>query len=633
MTQAEGNSGSSTFVFTVTRSGSTTGTTNVNWATAPSGGTTAGTGTCSGSEDYITASGSHSFTAGQTTKTISVTVCGNTTVEADEIFVVNLSAVTGGTISDAQGAGTITNDDAAAATLAINDVTQAEGNSGSSTFVFTVTRSGSTTGTTNVNWATAPSGGTTAGTGTCSGSEDYITASGSHSFTAGQTTKTISVTVCGNTTVEADEIFVVNLSAVTGGTISDAQGAGTITNDDAAAATLAINDVTQAEGNSGSSTFVFTVTRSGSTTGTTNVNWATAPSGGTTAGTGTCSGSEDYITASGSHSFTAGQTTKTISVTVCGNTTVEADEIFVVNLSAVTGGTISDAQGAGTITNDDAAPTVKIVFMRYTGGDFEIWVMNQDGTGQTALTSNSSFDGYPTWSADHTKLAFTSTRDGNNEIYTMNADGSNVVRRTNNSSSDMSPTWSPDGTKIAFTTNRDGNNEIYTMTVGATGLGTAVTRRTNNSSSDVTPQWSPTSAGTVAFSTNRDGNYEIYTMNVSGSGLGTSVIRRTNNSGSDDLPNWSPDGTKLAWSTDRNGNDEIYTMTIGASGLGTSVIRRTNHSASDTAPLWSPDGSRIWFTTNRTGNYEVYRMDIAATGVGTNLANLTNNSAFDTTSN
>ena len=625
VTQAEGNSGTSTFSFTVTRSGSTTGTTNVNFATAAVSATAGAS--CAVGVDYVTTSGSLSFTAGQTTKTISVTVCGDTTVEPNETFNVNLSGVTGGTITDAQGVGTITNDDVAPATLAINDVTQAEGNSGTSTFSFTVTRSGSTTGTTNVNFATAAVSATAGAS--CAVGVDYVTTSGSLSFTAGQTTKTISVTVCGDTAVEPNETFNVNLSGVTGGTITDAQGVGTITNDDVAPATLAISDVTQAEGNSGTSTFSFTVTRSGSTTGTTNVNFATAAVSAT-AGAG-CAVGVDYVTTSGSLSFTAGQTTKTISVTVCGDTAVEPNETFNVNLSGVTGGTITDAQGVGTITNDDVAP--KIIFMRSTGGDFEIYVMNQDGTGQTAITSNSAFDGWPSWSPDHTRIAFVSDRDGNNEIYTMNADGSNVVRRTNSSSDDMSPTWSPDGTKVAWSTNRDGNYEIYTMTVGASGLGTAVTRRTNASGSDVTPEWSPTSAATIAWSTNRDGNYEIYTMDVSGSGLGTSVIRRTNNSSSDNVPAWSPDGTKLVWSTNRDGNYEIYTMAIGASGLGTSVTRRTNNSANDSISLWSPDGTRIWFTTDRTGNSEIFRMDVAATGLGTNLANLTNNSSYDTLSN
>ena len=75
---------------------------------------------------------------------------------------------------------------------------------------------------------------------------------GTLSFTAGQTSKTISVTVNGDTTVEPNETFLVNLSSPSGATLADAQGQGTITNDDSAALpTLSINDVTVTEGNSG----------------------------------------------------------------------------------------------------------------------------------------------------------------------------------------------------------------------------------------------------------------------------------------------------------------------------------------------------------------------------------------------
>src|SRR5581483_3533018 len=57
-------------------------------------------------------------------------------------------------------------------------------------------------------------------------------------------------------------------------------------------------------------------------------------------------------------------------------------------------------------------------------GDYEILVMNPDGTGIKQVTNNTAFDGDPAWSPDGKQIAFTSKRDGNLEIYTMNADGS-----------------------------------------------------------------------------------------------------------------------------------------------------------------------------------------------------------------
>ena len=66
-------------------------------------------------------------------------------------------------------------------------------------------------------------------------------------------------------------------------------------------------------------------------------------------------------------------------------------------------------------------------------------------------------------------IAFSSTRDGNWDIYVMNADGSDLTRLTNATGADLAPAWSPDGRSIAFTSNRDGNAEIYVM--NASGLG------------------------------------------------------------------------------------------------------------------------------------------------------------------
>ena len=76
----------------------------------------------------------------------------------------------------------------------------------------------------------------------------------------------------------------------------------------------------------------------------------------------------------------------------------------------------------------------------------------------------------PTWSPDGKRIAFSSNRDGNLEIYVMNADGSQQTRLTNNSSFDDYPAWSPDGKRIAFTSYRDRKYEIYVMNADGSGM-------------------------------------------------------------------------------------------------------------------------------------------------------------------
>jgi len=117
------------------------------------------------------------------------------------------------------------------------------------------------------------------------------------------------------------------------------------------------------------------------------------------------------------------------------------------------------------------------------------------------------------------KIAFTSDRDGNYEIYIMNIDGTNLTRLTNNSTDDHHPKWSPDGSKIAFFSNSNGNNEVYVMNSD----GTNKTRLTNHPGQDTQPIWSP-DGSQMAFSSNRAGNMNIYIMNADGS----NQIRLTN---------------------------------------------------------------------------------------------------------
>ena len=104
--------------------------------------------------------------------------------------------------------------------------------------------------------------------------------------------------------------------------------------------------MSSAEGNSGTKQFTFTVSLSVASGKTATVDYATAD--------GTAEAGSDYVATSGTLSFAAGVTSKTVKVTVNGDTTIEPDETFFVNLSNASNATIADTQGLGTIENDDA---------------------------------------------------------------------------------------------------------------------------------------------------------------------------------------------------------------------------------------------------------------------------------------
>ena len=119
--------------------------------------------------------------------------------------------------------------------------------------------------------------------------------------------------------------------------------------------------------------------------------------------------------------------------------------------------------------------------------DFEIYVMDADGTSPTNLTNSAARDSNPAWSPAGTKIAFDTDRDGNNEVYVMDANGTNPTNLTNSADEDSNPAWSPDGTKIAFDTDRDGNVEVDVMDAN----GTNPTNLTNNATRDRKPDWQP----------------------------------------------------------------------------------------------------------------------------------------------
>jgi len=363
--QSEGNSGSTLFAFDVTISPAVPVAVSVNYATANESATAG--------SDYSSANGTLTFDPNQTTKQVNITVSGDTTVEPDEIFNVNLSGATGAEIGDDQGKGTILNDDVS---IAINDIALAEGNAGTTAFNFAVTLSGPSSQPVSVDFIT-DNGSATAGS-------DYIANVGTVSFSPGETSKAVTVSAIGDTNVEGNETFTVNLSGATNASIADSVGTGTILNDDGSP-TLSINDVAQNEGNSGTTNLSFTVNLSVVSQQAVTVNYATA--NGTAAAPGDYAAIPPTIL-----TFGAGEISKQISVAVVGDTLLEQNENFVVNLSNPSNAGISDDQGVGTIVNDDSCSySINPVLQSFpvSGGANSVQVNTQAGCQWTAVVDPS----------------------------------------------------------------------------------------------------------------------------------------------------------------------------------------------------------------------------------------------------
>lgn len=264
---------------------------------------------------------------------------------------------------------------------------------------------------------------------------------------------------------------------------------------------------------------------------------------------------------------------------------------------------------------DPFVPGTKIVFYSDRDGNYEIYVMDSDGSGQTRLTNNPVADGDPTLSPDESRIAFVRRRALHTpyEIWIMNVDGTGATRLDSGSSSNTSPSFNPDGSKIVFAGFSQGVSEIYVMNAD----GSAVTQLTNNSIRNSMPVFSPDGSKIVYQSNNsigRDTN-EIFIMNADGSGQ----TRLTFNDVLDEAPRFSRDGTKITFNSDRRGFT-MYVMNLDGSG-------QTKLTANNIGvfPSFSPDGSQIAFMSWRDLNWEILIMNADGTGE----TRLTDNASFD----
>jgi hypothetical protein len=221
--------------------------------------------------------------------------------------------------------------------VSIGDATVTEGNTGTINASFTLTLSKASNADVAVHYATADI--------TATAGSDYTAASGDVIIPAGQTSATVSVAVRGDRLGEPDETFAVNLSAAANATIGDGQGIGAILDNEPR---ISISDVSKKEGKKGQKTqFTFTVTLSVPYDQPVTMSYRTVNGTATT-------GDNDYVAKSGTLTFAPGETTKTITIVVNGDSKREADEYFYLDLFGNSGNSwLTRKRGLGTILNDD----------------------------------------------------------------------------------------------------------------------------------------------------------------------------------------------------------------------------------------------------------------------------------------
>jgi glucose/arabinose dehydrogenase len=246
--------------------------------------------------------------------------------EAGELYVASLGSTTGA----------VNRIVAAPGVLSINDVSVPEGDAGSSNAFLTVSLSSPVAQAVTVQFATA--------NGTATAGSDYVSTSGTLTFAPSTTTATVTVSVTGDLVDEDNETFLVNLANPTNAILGDGHGVGTITDDDPLPA-LSVAGCTADEGGTAPCTFELTLAPASGRTVT--AAFATAD-GSAQAGT-------DYTATSGTITFPAGATSRSVAVSLVGDTLPESDETFTLALSSLVNAT-GGGSATGTITDDDPRP-------------------------------------------------------------------------------------------------------------------------------------------------------------------------------------------------------------------------------------------------------------------------------------
>jgi Tol biopolymer transport system component len=314
-----------------------------------------------------------------------------------------------------------------------------------------------------------------------------------------------------------------------------------------------------------------------------------------------------------------------------------------------TGGEIYKMKGNGTnptrltTTGGNSEPVfsanrTKIAFVHFEGSTEDIYVMNSDGSGQTNLTNAASGvqDSVPSISSDGTKIAFASfthptANSYNYDIYVMNSDGSGTPQKFTNGGNNYDPSISPDGTKVTFegydpSTPNSYQTQIYVADVGFSG-----TTRLTTSGSNSEPVYSPDSTK-IAFAHDDNGSgQDIYVMNASGTGQTNLTNKGAGQT--DNRPAFSPNGQKITFFTSTylgggGGNNYIYAMSA-SDGSGLTPLTTTATGGKDYNPVFSPDSTKIAFERGLDNDAEIYEMNASD---GSSQIDLTNNSSARDTS-
>ena len=286
-------------------------------------------GTATSGADYTGTSGTLTFLAGETAKTVSVPIIDDAVDDGGETLTLTLANAAGAEIGAAAATGIIRDDDGNRLSVADAEASEEE----DATLDFAVTLDPAADAAVTVDYATSD--------GTATSGADYTGTSGTLTFLAGETAKTVSVPIIDDAVDDGGETLTLTLSQAAGANIGAAAATGIIRDDDGNRLTVADAEASEEE----DATLDFAVTLDPAADAAVTVDYATSD--------GTATSGADYTGTSGTLTFLAGETAKTVSVPIIDDAVDDGGETLTLTLSQAAGANIGTAAATGIIRDDD----------------------------------------------------------------------------------------------------------------------------------------------------------------------------------------------------------------------------------------------------------------------------------------